>query len=379
MRVLQGKSFATDAEEAVAEATHGWTAGDRPEVLFCFVSTKQDADGVAKRLAEAFPDTIVVGCTTTGEHLSGEHFRGAMVLTALCETGIRWSTTSVAGLAGFDAARAGAAARALYDGVGADTEELDPHEYVCVSFIDGLRGAEEAVTAHLAEALEGARLVGGSAGDDLAFAETKVIAGGRAHTDAAVLLMGRGKGRFEIIKHQHFARTRTRLAVTKVDAAHRRVLELDGRPALDAYASALGLPPADVTGDVTFLHPVTLSCNGEQFIRSIQRVHEDGSITFYCGVEEGVVLEIAAHGDLVAELGADLARRTDERGAFDFMLGCNCILRALEADKYRIVEAAGDVWRRSARTAIGFDTYGEQLDGLHINQTLVAVGIRGAA
>lgn len=375
MRLLQGMSRETGGPSAVSEATRGWT--DTPEILFVFVSTAQDASGVAEALEERFPSSIVVGCTTTGEHLNGEHYRGALVLTGMCETGIRWAQTSLEGLAAVNDAAAREAARTMFRSLGTDAEDFDPAEYFCISFIDGLRGCEEVITAHLAEALEGVQLIGGSAGDDLAFRETKVISGGRAFTDGVVLVMGQAKDRFHIMKHQHFTTTARRLAITKVDGAARRVYEMDGLPALTAYAIALNLPISEISSDITFMNPLTFSCRGEVYVRSIQQVHEDGSITFFCAVEEGMVLEVGGHHDMVTHFQEDVDAISASKGVFDLLIGCNCILRAREADKSGVVDSIGSVWKRAARASIGFDTYGEQLDGLHINQTLVAIGIRG--
>ncbi|CAN5890392.1 FIST N-terminal domain-containing protein [soil metagenome] len=378
MLVLQGMSVAGDVGVALGEATAGW-GHPSPDIIFVFASTKQDPAAVARGLGERFPGVLVVGCTTTGEHLSGEHYNGALVLTALCDSGIRWSTAVVRDIAGLDEARAGQVVSELFRGLDVNTEDFEPAEHFCMLFIDGLRGCEEVFSALIAEALEGVKLVGGSAGDDLAFRETRIIAGGEALTDAAVLVMGHGAGKFEIFKHQHFTTTPRRLVVTKVSRGGRRVCELDGRRALDAYASALGIATEQVTDDVTFMNPVTFSCQGEIYVRSIQRLDPDGTIDFYCGVEEGMVLEIGGHHSITEALQADVTKITARSGPLDFMLGYNCILRALEADKEGLVGELGQLWRAASKTSIGFDTYGEQLDGLHINQTLVAIGFRDDA
>lgn len=375
MQVHSGRSFREDSVEAIDEATMTWAADLKPEIVFAFASTKQDAGAVARTLAERYPNAIVVGCSTTGEHVGGEHSKGALALTALCESGVRWAATVIRGLASFDDAGASVTTRSLFGDLGVNVDDFAPEEFFCLWFIDGLRAKEEVVGALIADALEGVRLVGGSAGDDLAFKQTVVIYGGEAITDAAVLLMGHAKGRFEILKHQHFTTTTRRLVVTKVDAAERRIYEIDGLPAVEAYANALGLATDAVTSDVTFMNPVTFSCNGEIYVRSVQRLEPDGSMVFFCAVEEGMVLEIGSHHDMCASLASDFERIT-ARGPFDFMLGFNCILRALEADKIGAVDRLGELWRGAARSSLGFDTYGEVLDGIHINQTLVAIGLR---
>ena len=138
----------------------------------------------------------------------------------------------------------------------------------------------------MAEALEGIPLLGGSAGDDLKFEQTNVFYAGEALTSVAVFVLAEATTPFTILKHQHFLTTPVSVVVTKADVAHRRVYEIDGDRALDAYARALRMPVADITADVTFLHPPTFLCGHQLYVRSIQCVEADGSLIFYCGIEE---------------------------------------------------------------------------------------------
>jgi len=378
MRSFSGSSLSIDAAMAVGEATRAWEEDITPDVVFVFTSTAQSADDVAAAVYARFPASIVVGCTSTGEISDGKHLRGAVVLSALVDTGIRWAAACVDAIDVATSADIERAVASMFEQLDLKRDEVDPTELFCLSFIDGLRGREEVVTAQLAEALDGVRLVGGSAGDDLRFTETKVIHGGRAFTNGLVLLCAHAKDRFEIVKHQHFTTTKQRLAITKVDTSKRRVYEIDGLPAMTAYAFALGLAVSEVTSDVTFMNPITFECRGEVYVRSIQQVHDDGSITFFCGVEEGMVLALSGHVDMVERLSEDFDASIARHGSCEFMLGYNCILRALEAEKREHADSLGEIWQRAARSSIGFDTYGEQLDGLHINQTLLAVMLRGS-
>jgi len=167
--------------------------------------------------------------------------------------------------------------------------------------------------------------------------------------------------------------------VTRVDPATRRVYEFDGYPALEAYARVLGLTPAEVTNEVTFMNPVTFRCNNEIYVRSIQKIEEDGSITFYCAVEEGMVLEVGGHREMETEFINTFSQLKSELGDIEFILGYNCILRALEAEQRELHDELGAILSATANHVIGFDTYGEQLNGLHINQTLVALALTSAA
>jgi len=266
-------------------------------------------------------------------------------------------------------------ARALAADIGADHEGLDPHRHFAVALFDGLAMREEAASALLAESLEGIPLLGGSAGDDLRFKETRVFCNGVAATNAAVVILAETARPFTVLKHQHFTSTSRSVVVTHVDPSTRRVYELDGLPAAEAYARALGVTMSELHDELTFMNPLVFSCNGELYVRSIQRIEPDGSIVFYCGVEEGVVLTVGGHRPMASSLATDLAEL--QRRPASFMLTFNCILRALEAKKTSCAADLSDNLRSASATSIGFDTYGEQLAGLHINQTLVAVAIHG--
>lgn len=374
MQVHQGRSDHGTAAEAVAQASA--EIPQDVEILFVFSSTQQDPQAVAAALSKRFPGVPIAGCTTAGEHLSGTHSTGGLVLAGLRETGLAWSTVHVPELSGFSASRAPSIAQALFEGCGMDPEEMDPESAVCLLFVDGLRGMEEVLSAGLAAALQGVPLAGGSAGDDLQFTETRVYGPEGAQTNAATAVMARSVDgtAIQVIKHQHFTTTPANVVVTRAEG--RRVHEFDGLPALEGYARAVGLPPEQINGDVTFLNPTTFACNGELYVRSIQAINEDGSIDFYCAVEEGMVLDIGGHAEMTAALRAGMGAWKQSPA---FVLGFNCILRALEATGGGFHAEQGQALASACGAMIGFDTYGEQLNGLHINQTLVAVGFGQAS
>lgn len=374
MKVHQGRSFACTTEDAVGEAVGDWPEADL-ELLIVFCSSKQDAGGVAADLAKRFPGVPMAGCTTAGEHLSGQHSNGSLVVVGITDSGIRWATTVAKRITAFDADAAKAAVSGLFAALEIDTETFDPSELFCLNFIDGLTLAEEGVATLMADALEGVQFLGGSAGDDLQFKQTEVIHDGGAYSDAAVFVLGHSKRPFKIIKHQHFTTTDRSLVITKADPAKRVVYEIDGYPAAEAYARALGIERSALTGEVAFLKPITFQCNNEVWVRSVQAINDDDSIAFYCAIEEGMVLDVGAHEDMEGAL----AREFDSLENVDFVIAFNCILRALEATGGEKHEALGKIFDAHSCASIGFDTYGEQLGGLHINQTLVAIAFQQAA
>lgn len=380
METKQGRSFHPSGKDAFAEATAEWDASFQPDVVFLFVSTQQSADAVAAAAKTAFPNAVIVGCTSTGESLGGEHSNGAVAVAAIRTPAIRWASVCVPNLDGLSRESIGDATRTLFESLDVDADNLEPHKLFCVNFIDGLRLKEEEFCAHLTEALDGVAFVGGSAGDDLAFRETRVIFGGESHTNAAVLVMGRAEheSAFEIIKHQHFTRSPKRMVITKCVPAERRVVEIDGYPAAEAYARAIGLHVdsaslKDALAEAAFLQPVMIAVENEIYVRSVQAVDDDGSLRFYCAIEEGMVMEVADHHDMAEHLRRDFAPKHQKKARF--MLTCNCILRALEAKAQGLHPTLDAVLQDVSEASIGFDTYGEQLDGLHMNQTLVALAL----
>ncbi|MGH1340223.1 MAG: FIST signal transduction protein [Nannocystales bacterium] len=371
MRTLEGSSLLVDGAGAVKEATGGWS--ETPEMIFVFYSSQHDADAVAKALAEQYPDVPTVGCSTAGEHLGAQHSRDSLVVAGLCDTGVDWVVESVEGLEDFDDARGEALAERLFERHGTDADNIDPDEYVALLFVDGLCRVEERVSAAVAAGLAGVALAGGSAGDDLAFKRTTVIHNGTAAADRATVVLAKSRGtKFRVVKHQHFTTEAAMLAVTRADPDDRRVYELDGYPAAEAYARALGLETEKLDGTALFSHPVMFCCDGEKYVRSVQAVNDDGSLTFFCAIEEGMVLQLGSHHEMKEALESDL-HSLAEPDPVDFLLGFNCVLRALEATQRETWEELGAVVGSVSRSSIGFDTYGEQLNGLHINQTLVAV------
>ena len=127
--------------------------------------------------------------------------------------------------------------------------------------------------------------IGGSAGDDLKFKETKVFAKGQSRTNAAVLALIRFDKGFDIIKTQSFGQTGKKLKATEVDEATRTVIKFNDQPAAKAYAAAIGYPSEKVA-DGFMRYPVGIMIDGEPFVRSPQRLDHD-KMVFYCNIKQG--------------------------------------------------------------------------------------------
>lgn len=378
VQVFSGRSYQVDAKQAIDEAVSGWRLdGTNLDIILVFASTQQDPDQVAQHAQARFPNTLVVGCTSTGENFQGEFSSGALVIAGLSTPEIQWSCAIAKNLDQRDEAQVQGAIRTLFEDASIDAESLDTSQHFCLMFLDGLKMAEEWASSIAADCLEGIALVGGSAGDDLAFQSTKVFYRGEALENTALFLLGKCPSRcFSVFKHQHFTATTKRLVVTRCDPSKRLVYELNGFPAIEAYARALGSETTQIPQDHVFMAPLTISVNNELYVRSVQQSsNDDGSLKFHCAIEDGMVLHIADHHEMAATLQSDLQALATPGKKVGFLLSFNCILRRLEANQGDTAEKIKHVVNNIAESSIGFDTYGEQYNGLHINQTMVGIAL----
>jgi len=341
----------------------------RPSLVICFASINYDPAALSMQLQAAFPTACVAGCSTAGEIAGGKMMTGSVVAMFLDRETVEDATVAVVNkLKGeFSVEEAFAGFERHFHG---PVSELAIDKHVGLVLADGMSGAEERLMEKIGDRTD-LFFIGGSAGDDLKFQSTYVMADGRAYNDAAVLILLRLKKGFDIIKTQSFKATGKRLVATKVDEARRKVLEFDHQPAVEAYAHALGVAPEQVSSHF-MVHPLGLMIDGQPFVRSPQRV-EGHSILFYCKIREGCELQVLDATDIVADTKAAIEAKKAAIGQFAGLIDFQCILRALELRAEKKCDQYGTIF--SGFPSIGFSTYGEAYLG-HINQTSTVLVFR---
>jgi hypothetical protein len=346
--------------EALAEIRKGIKS--RPKFITFFASTKYDLENMGKGLETSFPGATIIGCSTAGELITGHMLKDSVVAMAMDEQLVSQVAVEVIP----DLAAADGVANAfasLEKKLGCKLSDLDMQKYAGLILIDGLRAAEERIMDAIGN-LSDLTWIGGSAGDDLKFKETRVFAKGQSRTNAAVLALIRLDKGFDIIKTQSFDQTGKRLKATEVNEANRTVTKFNDQPAAKAYAAAIGYPLEKVS-DGFMRYPVGVMVDGEPFVRSPQRLEND-KMVFYCNIKQGTELSILESRDIVKDTSAALADMTKALGQVSGIINFNCILRTLELDAKRESEAYGQVFAKVPM--VGFSTYGEEYIG-HINQT----------
>ena len=362
---------AAQAVDAIATSlTKGLGQRNAAAVLFFASASYQPAE-LAGPLTSRFPGATVIGCSTAGEFTDEITNTGGIAAIALPQGVVTTCAAALGDLSEDVAAGADAAVQRIEAELGTALRDLNPTRHVGFVLIDGLHGCEELVNERLGNAAPLLSIVGGSAGDDLAFDHTWVSVGDQVSTHGVAIMICATGVPFRVVKTCSFRPTGKILQITKADVPNRTVLEFDGRPAADAYADAVGMPTDSLDASVWMEHPVGLMIDGQPWIRSPQAVTPEGGVKFYAQILEGMEVEVMDAGDLVGETAAAVASaRADLGGHASGAIWFNCILRRLEVDAKQLSEpflaALGET------PAAGFHTYGETWLG-HVNQTLTGV------
>ncbi len=371
-KIHLAQSCARDTRQA-AEEFHAAVSQKNMELVIFFCSSEYDLDILAEEMRRLFAGIQVVGCTTSGE-IGPAGYRNHSLTGASFPTG---SFIAVDGLlehlSQFDITRGHDFTQTLLQKLESRVPGATPNNSFAFLLIDAMSQREEPVTHALQYALGTIPLFGGSAGDDLQFAKTLVYSNGHFHTDSAALILINTSFPFTIFKTQHFVATDERLVVTEADPVRRIVNEINGLPAAEEYARLVGAEVQELSSMSFAASPVVVMIDGTDYVRSIQKANADGSLSFYCAIEEGLVLRVAHGVDLVKNLEQTFSRIEEEIGPPQIVFGCDCILRNLEVSQYGLKDHVGEIFMRN--NTIGFSCYGEQFRGVHVNQTLTGCAI----
>lgn len=376
--VRRGQSVAPDARLAVQEF-HAQVQQPNAALVVFFCSSAHDLVVLADEMNRLFAGVQVVGCTSAGEMGPLGCQDGSLTGASFSGEGCVAVSGCLESLQHFEMVQGQALAQGLMQRMESLAPDADADNCVALLLIDGMSKREEPVTRALQNALGQWPMVGGSAGDGLDFRHTQVFCDGAFHADSAVLVLLKPDAPFKLFKTQHFVATDERMVVTDADAANRIVREINGLAAAEEYARILGLAVGELDPGRFAAWPVVVMIDGTNYVRSIQKANADGSLTFFCAIEDGLVLRVAKGVDLQTNLAEVLAQVQADVGPLQLLLVFDCILRKLEIAQCGLTPAVAQTLQ--ACQAVGFNTYGEQFNGVHVNQTLVglAIGSAGAA
>jgi hypothetical protein len=341
-------------------------------VLF-FCSTEYDLERLGIALEHVFTGIQVSGCTSAGEITPDGYGRGCITAIGFDDRFFAIDCALIRQLDRFQLQDA----QDVIDGLLSTCRDANlapiKGNTFAITLLDGLSSREELVLATLNSALGTIPQFGGSAGDDEKLANTHVYHKGEFHTGGATVMLVNTPLDFRVFSTHHMVAQDQKLVVTKADAESRTVYELNAEPAADAYARAMGVTVEALDREVFALRPLGVRIGGHYFVRSVQRVNADRSMTFYCAVETGIVMTSMSPQSLLDSVRNQIEASERVVGSPLVTIGCDCFLRRLEAELTGVADEVSDFLRH--HRVIGFNTYGEQFNGMHINQTFTGVVI----
>ncbi|GAB6902456.1 FIST signal transduction protein [Kineosporia succinea] len=345
--------------------------------------TPPDPGGPLAGLLEAYPASVVMGCSTAGEILGGtiDDATVSVAVAQFASTRLRLLTGPIGG--GTDSAAVGRdlAARLV---------AAEPDLAGVFVLSDGLRANGAQLAQGLSDGCAGTAVItGGLAGDGDRFDHTWVLVDGRPRTGMVSVLglsgphvrVGHGAGGgWSILGPERL--------VTRAEG--NVVHELDGQPALTLYRSYLGDRMGD-TAASTLMFPLSVRApEGRQgaVVRTVQALDESAqSLVFTGDVPQGSIARLlrANTGELVDGAGEAVRRADLVPGLPTLALVVSCVGRRAVLGQRTEDELEMVMSRLPADVHLaGFYSYGEispigeHTSGL-LNQTLTVTTIQETA
>lgn len=332
-----------------------------PKVMLYFMSSLLEREKLAKEIHHTFSSVITLGCTSYNEMIPNGWLQKSVVAIAFDDSILSDAKLEViTEMKEKHELHIQDAFSSFSSYFGVPMNEMNYKEYVGMVFMDSHPLIEESVMETISRNTN-VLFVGGSAGDQLEFNPTTVFANGDSYTNAAVLLLMKPSCSFEVIKTQSFASLGKKLVATKVDTEARSVIEFNHKPAIEAYAEAIGVSTEEAK-DKFFNHPVGLIAGDEIFVRSPAQFKEDGSIVFVCTILEGMEVELLENTDIIGETKEAISHLKHPHA----LVQINCAYRYFELAQRELTNEYVEIFRNIPN--IGFTSFGEAFLG-HMNQT----------
>ncbi len=372
MKLATAVSHQSDPELAAKELRQQFAGKSLSQILF-FCSAKYDLNRLGEAINAELADYAVCGCTTAGEITPDGYSQGSITAIGFDSEDFAVSVGFVEHMEEFPLKEAQALVDQLRDEcASANIAPLKEHSFA-ITLVDGLSIDEEIFLVTLNAALGSIPNFGGSAGDDINLARTHVFFNGRFHTNAAIVLLVNTPYEFEVFSTHHLTPSDTKLIVTEANQQERSVVELNAEPAARVYQDAVGFSFSANCFHQFALHPLAVKLGDDYFVRSIQSIEPDDSLKFFCAVEKGIVLTVMKSDDLLDNIQNQYDRLTARLGEPQLIIGFDCFLRRMEAQELGVENQVSELFK--SLHVIGLNTYGEQYQGMHINQTLTGVAI----
>ncbi len=389
------KNCETAAASALKEAQEK-LGGTPPGLALVHASSSCDYQKVLELAKKTLGHVPLVGCSTAGHFTENRMGPGGIAVALISSNSMTFSTAMASGL------------RADPEGVVRTLAQSIPtvpegRHLTAVLFADGLSGTGEELTifaSRLFERFAGCpvTLIGGFAGDDLHFRETRVFHETGHAPDAAAVCFITSERPFPTgVRHGHKPLSKSH---TVTSARGNHLIEVDGLPAWEVWSRETGYAleklkaryrigsPEEFSALVLGNFELGLCTDGEDYkIRFPMAVNPDGSMVFTCSIPQGSVFRIMDGSETDSQVEASSRAAADALKAAEIsgignsagmmVFECGVRLALLQDDFIRAIEA----YRRIVPgiPVIGWETYGEirmnpgGYSGFHNTTTVVAL------
>lgn len=244
MKAMVGSSILSNSYEAGVETAKNSTKGIKnPKVGFLFSSIKYDQDELIKGIKSVNPELRVIGCTSSGAIMTpdgiitgDDGFAGMMVLE---------DNELIVGVA---SSERGNDPRATGRKIAKEAMASIDKKYSPVAFAMFASPAEEEYYLKgIQDVIGEVPMFGGSAADDTVAGEWKVFCENKSFGDGCAVALFYTTKEIKNVFTGAYEETDNVGIITKVEN-DRKIVEIDGEPALKKYAEWTGLNADDLMG-----------------------------------------------------------------------------------------------------------------------------------
>lgn len=351
-------------EEAYSEIQTQLDSQEASPILIIVFSEIDMLWFFAQKLQKRYPDAVVIGSSTYVNYNSeGYSHCGASVLVV--NSGIEVAAGCL-----FDIERH----PAMYkEHIRLALEKLSSYENTCcLEFMTAFGKAEELVLDTFEDSLEGTGIVvaGGSAGAAPERKETFVALNGDIYKQTCVFVFIHNlNGRIGFYRENIFKPTSSRFTATYADCEERTVVEYDGEPAAEILSRALNVPIDKLKNELS-THPMGRISDGEIFITEADEIFEDGSISYFATIYNHTKMLLLETDNIKRVWNETVQRVKNEISNPSFTISINCLSRSRMFENQSCFGEFVNNLRNFGKFA-GLSGYGEQLNFIHLNQTMV--------
>ena len=320
----------------------------------------------AQRLKDRYPDAVVIGSSTYVNYNSeGYSHCGASVMAI--NSGVEVS----AGLL-FDINRHPAMYKAHIKNA---LDKLSSQENTCcLEFMTAFGKGEELVLDTFEEALDGTDImvVGGSAGTAIDSSETVVALDREIYAQScAFVFIHNLDGKINFYRENIFKPTSYKFTATYADCEDRLVMEYDGEPAAEILSRAL-MVPVEKLAETLETHPMGRIADGGINVTEFDKIHEDGSISYYATIYNHTKMMLLEPDNVKRVWNETVQRVKNDFESPSFTIAVSCLSRSRFFEKENCFGEFVNSLRNCGKF-IGLSGYGEQLNFVHLNQTMILV------